>query len=50
MKLVQLQRAVARAVMQPLTRNEGMRSVGPRGKSMRRYVGLPLVSEVGAGP
>jgi len=38
MKLVQLQRAVARAVMQPLTRNEGMRSVGPRGKSMRRYV------------
>lgn len=37
MNLVQLQRAVARAVMQPLTRKEGMRAVGPRGENMRRY-------------
>ena len=31
MKLAKLQKAVALAVMQPLTRNEQMRSVGPRG-------------------
>jgi hypothetical protein len=37
MKLARLQKAVARAVMQPLTRNEQMRTVGPRGESMRRY-------------
>lgn len=37
MKLANLQRAVARAVMQPLTRNEGMRALGPGGQSMRRY-------------
>jgi putative DNA-binding protein len=36
MKLAHLQKAVALAVMQPLTRNEQMRSVGPRGESMRR--------------
>lgn len=37
MKLAALQKAVARAVMQPLTRKERMRTVGPRGISMRRY-------------
>lgn len=37
MKLATLQKAVARAVMQPLTRNERMRAVGPDRKSMRRY-------------
>lgn len=37
MRLANLQRAVARAVMQPLTRTEGMRSLGPGGQSMRRY-------------
>jgi hypothetical protein len=37
MKLAALQRAVARAVMQPLTPNEQMRSRGPGGVSMRRY-------------
>jgi Putative DNA-binding domain len=37
MKLAKLQKAVAQAVMQPLTRNEQMRPVGPRGESMRRY-------------
>jgi Putative DNA-binding domain len=37
MKLAALQKAVARAVMQPLTPNEQMRSRGPGGVSMRRY-------------
>jgi Putative DNA-binding domain len=37
MKLIHLQKAVARAVMQPLTRNERMRKVGPGGQNMRRY-------------
>jgi hypothetical protein len=37
MSLASLQKAVARAVMQPLTRNERMRLVGPGGGSMRRY-------------
>lgn len=37
MKLASLQKAVARAVMQPLTRDEQMRTVGPKGESMRRY-------------
>ena len=37
MRLANLQKAVARAVMQPLTRNERMRTVGPGGASMRRY-------------
>jgi hypothetical protein len=37
MKLANLQKAVARAIMQPLTRNEQMRTVGPRGESMGRY-------------
>jgi Putative DNA-binding domain len=37
MKLIHLQKAVARAVMQPLTRNEGMRKVGTGGQNMRRY-------------
>jgi hypothetical protein len=37
MKLAHLQKSVALAVMQPLTRNEQMRSVGPQGESMRRY-------------
>jgi Putative DNA-binding domain len=37
MKLANLQKAVARAIMQPLTRNEQMRTVGPRGESMCRY-------------
>lgn len=37
MKLANLQKAVARAVMQPLTRSERMRGVGPGGQSMRRY-------------
>lgn len=37
MKLARLQKAVARAVMQPLTRNEGMQRVAPGGGSMRRY-------------
>ena len=37
MRLASLQKAVARAVMQPLTRNEGMRTIGPGGESMRRY-------------
>src|SRR5207253_5206154 len=37
MSLANLQKAVARAVMQPLTRNEHMRVVGPGGERMRRY-------------
>jgi len=37
MSLASLQRAVARAVMQPLTRDEHMRPTGPDGQSMRRY-------------
>jgi len=37
MTLASLQKAVARAVMQPLTRSLRMRSTGPRGESMRRY-------------
>jgi len=37
MKLASLQKAVARAVMQPLTRNEGMQRVAPGGGSMKRY-------------
>jgi hypothetical protein len=37
MRLANLQRAVARALMQPLTRNEKMRALGPGGGSMRRY-------------
>jgi Putative DNA-binding domain len=37
MKLASLQKAVARAVMHPLTRKEHMRTLGPRGVSMRRY-------------
>ncbi|HEY2546942.1 MAG TPA: DNA-binding domain-containing protein [Candidatus Acidoferrum sp.] len=37
MKLANFQKAVARAVMQPLTRNERMRALGPGGQSMRRY-------------
>ena len=37
MKLASLQKAVARAVMQPLTRNERMQRVGPGGKNMRAY-------------
>jgi hypothetical protein len=37
MSLASLQKAVARAVMQPLTRNDHMRAAGPGGESMRRY-------------
>jgi hypothetical protein len=37
MKLASLQKAVARAVMQPLTRSERMQRVGPGGKNMRAY-------------
>lgn len=37
MKLASLQQAVARAVMQPLTRSEGMQRVAPGGGSMKRY-------------
>jgi hypothetical protein len=37
MSLANLQKAVARAVMQPLTRNEHMRVVGPGGERMGRY-------------
>jgi hypothetical protein len=37
MRLAALQKAVARAVMQPLTRNERMQRVGPGGKKMRAY-------------
>jgi hypothetical protein len=37
MSIRSLQKAVARAVMQPLTRNERMRLVGPGGENMRRY-------------
>jgi len=37
MNLRSLQKAVARAVMQPLTRNERMRLVRPGGESMRRH-------------
>jgi hypothetical protein len=37
MSLVALQKAVARAVMQPLTRNERMQRVGPRGEKMHAY-------------
>jgi len=37
MKLASLQRAVARAVMQPLTQSEGMQRVAPGGGSMKRY-------------
>lgn len=37
MKLAALQKAVARAVMQPLTRNERMRRVGLGGEKMRAY-------------
>jgi len=39
MKLASLQKAVARAVMQPLTRSGQMRPVGPGGESMKRYAG-----------
>ena len=37
MKLATLQRAVARAVMQPLTRNERMQRVAPGGERMHAY-------------
>ena len=37
MSLASLQKAVARAVIQPLTRSERMRLVGPGSKNMRRY-------------
>ena len=37
MRLAKLQKAVARAVMQPLTRTERMRTLGPGGESMRGY-------------
>lgn len=37
MKLASLQKAVSRAVMQPLTRSEGMQRVAPGGGSMKRY-------------
>jgi hypothetical protein len=37
MRLATLQKAVAQAIMQPLTRNERMRVAGPGGKSMPRY-------------
>lgn len=37
MSLASLQKAVARAVMQPLTRSDRMRAVGPGGRNMRRY-------------
>jgi hypothetical protein len=37
MTLAALQKAVARAVMQPLTRNERMRRVGPGGVKMHAY-------------
>jgi hypothetical protein len=39
MKLVKLQRTMARAVMQPLTASEHMQRKAPDGKSMRAYVG-----------
>jgi hypothetical protein len=37
MKLAALQKAVARAVMQPLTRNERMQRVAPNGERMHAY-------------
>jgi Putative DNA-binding domain len=37
MRLSALQKAVARAVMQPLTRNERMQRVGPGGEKMHAY-------------
>ena len=37
MRLAALQKAVARAVMQPLTRNERMQRVGPGGEKMHAY-------------
>jgi Putative DNA-binding domain len=37
MRLAVLQKAVARAVMQPLTRNERMQRVGPGGEKMHAY-------------
>jgi hypothetical protein len=37
MKLLKLQRTMARAVMQPLTVTERMQQKGPDGRSMRRY-------------
>ena len=37
MRLASLQKAVARAVMQPLNRNERMGAIGPGGESMSRY-------------
>jgi len=37
MKLVALQRAIARAVMQPLTASERMRRIAPSGGRMRKY-------------
>ncbi len=37
MSIAALQKAVARAVMQPLTRNERMQRVGPRGEKMHAY-------------
>jgi len=37
MKLMQLQRTMARAVMQPLTSSEGMQRRAPNGGSMKRY-------------
>jgi hypothetical protein len=40
MKLLKLQRTMARAVMQPLTPSERMQRKAPDGKSMREYAGL----------
>src|ERR1700712_4130185 len=37
MKLLELQRTLARAVTQPLTFSEGMQRTSPDGKSMRAY-------------
>jgi hypothetical protein len=39
MKLLELQRTMARAVMQPLTPSEQMRETAPGGASMRTYAG-----------
>jgi len=39
MKLLELQRTMARAVMQPLTPSERMQKKAPDGKSMRAYAG-----------
>ena len=47
MKLLSLQRRMARAVMTPLTPSERMRSVGPDGRSMRAVAWKFIIDNIG---